>query len=423
MKEATDLQPLRRHMEPELPDREVDERWRELDARVRAKPAVPRPRRRVLAASVGGGLALAAAAVATVVLTSTEGRELAEGVTFSSEGGGEATLADGSRIELGEDSVVHARAVEAEQIVVELLEGRSAFEVMPSSREFHVVIGTVRVTVLGTRFTTTQHGDEVTVSVAHGRVRVSRHGQTVATLHRGESWTGPFAASVERASDEVAEEEAPSATGGVELEEARPSSQTSEPHNPEPHAISGESGHRQESRHPRESRGRQPGRGSEPLRERDPRSPSDRRARETGETPSTSAEGNIEPEAPTDVSAMALFREAQTARRGGNPTHAAELLSQLLERFPGSGVSGTAAMELGRIRMDVQGNLRGAARAFERALAIGGGAYLEDALARLAIAYGRLGDSRCARVRDRYLAAYSGGVHRDEVAAVCGGER
>jgi TolA-binding protein len=122
-----------------------------------------------------------------------------------------------------------------------------------------------------------------------------------------------------------------------------------------------------------------------------------------------------------DTDARALFEEARRLWRDGNTRAAADAYQALLHEHPRDARAGLAAFELGRLRMDRLGDLRGAVEAFERAVALAPGAELrEDALARLAGASAGAGDrAGCARARDRYLAEYPGGVHRRTVAAVC----
>ncbi|MDE1150403.1 MAG: FecR domain-containing protein [Azospirillaceae bacterium] len=81
-------------------------------------------------------------------------------------------LADGSTVELGPDSAI---AIDYGQggRRVRLLAGQAMFEVRPDpARPFRVTAGDVTTTVLGTGFDVRMIGDETSVAVRHGRVRV-----------------------------------------------------------------------------------------------------------------------------------------------------------------------------------------------------------------------------------------------------------
>ena len=101
---------------------------------------------------------------------------------------------------------------------------------------------------------------------------------------------------------------------------------------------------------------------------------------------------------------------------------AAEKYQELLDNHPRDPRAGLAAFELGRLRMDRLGDMRGAMQALEQAVALAPGAeFREDALARLVAASAGAHDGPgCTKARDRYLAAYPTGVHRRTVAAACG---
>jgi len=132
---------------------------------------------------------------------------------------------------------------------------------------------------------------------------------------------------------------------------------------------------------------------------------------------------SLSPPAPSaaPASARELLDQANWARRSGQTRDAAQAYETLLRRFPNDGRAGLAAFELGRLRMDSLADFAGAAQALERAVALApGSAFREDALARLTLAYTRLGrHADCARARSRYLTSYPNGVHKDAVSARC----
>jgi len=117
--------------------------------------------------------------------------------------------------------------------------------------------------------------------------------------------------------------------------------------------------------------------------------------------------------------ARELFEQARSLWRAGRIDAAAQTYQTLLANHPRDARAGLAAFELGRLRMDRLGDMPGAVRALEQAVALAPGAELrEDALARLAAASAAAHDrSVCKRARDRYLADYPGGVHHRTVDA------
>lgn len=119
------------------------------------------------------------------------------------------------------------------------------------------------------------------------------------------------------------------------------------------------------------------------------------------------------------ASAGELFESAREARRQGRDAEAAAAYAELLRRHPRDGHAGLAAFELARIRMDVEGDPRGAIEPLERA--IDARVFREDAMARLVRAYDESGmQSRCEAARGRYLEAYPEGVHVRSVQGACG---
>jgi transmembrane sensor len=125
---------------------------------------------------------------------------------------------------------------------------------------------------------------------------------------------------------------------------------------------------------------------------------------------------------PAVPDARELFEQARSLWRAGRIDAAAQTYQTLLGSFPRDPRAGLAAFELGRLRMDRLGDMPGAVRALEQAVALAPGAELrEDALARLVAASAAAHDrSVCRRARDRYLADYAGGVHHRTVdATIC----
>lgn len=123
---------------------------------------------------------------------------------------------------------------------------------------------------------------------------------------------------------------------------------------------------------------------------------------------------------PAGPSADELFAEAAEARRSGNAREAARLYGRLVARFPQDERAALASFELGRIRLDQLGDPRGAASAFQRALALGGGPFAQDARARLVEAYDAAGDTAaCERSKASYLRRHPSGRHVVDVTRAC----
>jgi transmembrane sensor len=91
-------------------------------------------------------------------------------------------LADGSQITLAPvtriDVSLHLRTRR-----VTLHDGRALFAVAAGYGPFDVAAGATAIRVVGTRFDVSRSGDDVTVAVAEGRVRVSGRQQPPALLH------------------------------------------------------------------------------------------------------------------------------------------------------------------------------------------------------------------------------------------------
>ncbi|HSZ81313.1 MAG TPA: FecR domain-containing protein [Polyangia bacterium] len=125
--------------------------------------------------------------------------------------------------------------------------------------------------------------------------------------------------------------------------------------------------------------------------------------------------------AETSESPRALLARAEAARAANDPRAAARLFDALRARHRDDPRAGLAAFELGRLRLDRLDDPRGAAEAFNDAIAVAPDApFCEDAQARLVEAYDASHDrARCLEARAAYLLRYPRGVHRDKIAARC----
>ena len=145
---------------------------------------------------------------------------------------------------------------------------------------------------------------------------------------------------------------------------------------------------------------------------------------ETAAEPAPPEDVDIEPREPharrLTVTPDTLFQQAGDARRAGDAREAARLYGRLVGRFPRNDRAPLAAFELGRIRLDQLGDPRGAAAAFQKALALGGGPFSQDARARLVEAHAKAGnDAGCRRAQEGYLSRYPRGRHTDDVTRAC----
>lgn len=310
-------------------------------------PAVESARRRTRLFAFGLALAAAAALLLFVLLRSgATTLELADGSV--------ATLDDGARVvpELVSDDRVELRQVS----------GSASYDVVPRpSRTFVVLVGDVRVEVLGTSFRVEwleDTGDDaIRVAVTRGRVKVTRGART-AVLTAGEelTWKGAPPAELPAATTAAVVVEPPSAS------EATP-----------PDA---------------------------PVEEPTPASSSAAAAR-----PSAASK----PEPPT---AAELFRQADDARASDNDAVALKLLQSLLELHPKDNRVTMARFTIGRIEAR-RGNVQAAARAFESC----GAALSGEALAEAALLRAGAGESAAAaELARRYLELYPLGARAKEMA-------
>jgi outer membrane protein assembly factor BamD (BamD/ComL family) len=120
-------------------------------------------------------------------------------------------------------------------------------------------------------------------------------------------------------------------------------------------------------------------------------------------------------------SARVLLEDAQVEWRAGRMTAAAALYEEVLAHHAGDPRAALAALELGRIQMDHLANPGAAVVSLNHALKLGPRAsFREDALARLAQAYARLGrGAECRRARDAYAREYASGIHAATVSKLC----
>jgi len=340
---------------------DADGAWRALQTRMRGRQR--RVRRAWFAIP---GFALAAAGMFLLLSTThrTLDRSMEVGGTFESAGTEVAlSLPDGIQVELDRQSRVRLQTVTPEEIRVALGKGSARFDVEPRRpRRFVVDADDVEVKVVGTRF------------------RVTR---------------------IEAGGDDVARIEVAIDRGIVEVRERR---QDAEPHRLHagerfsmPAIATGETSAAGPP-------AQEPAAGATVVRTR----PTHVEAMHASRPPST-------------TSARQLLEHAQVEWRAGHMAEAAASYEQVLAQHASDPRAALAALELGRIQMDHLANPAAAIVSLEQALKLGPRAsFREDALARLARGYARLGRTAdCRRARDAYAREYANGIHAAAVSRLC----
>lgn len=153
-----------------------------------ATPAASARRTWLLAAS--GFAVAAAAAIGVVKLVSPATEAPAPLHVATGDGAARAPIGVGSELEVGPQSEVVATGDDTRGVVVVLERGWVTCDVAPRAGRppFVVQAGDVRVRVVGTKFRVERQGrSDVRVLVTHGRVEVSRGGETHVVTD-GEVW-------------------------------------------------------------------------------------------------------------------------------------------------------------------------------------------------------------------------------------------
>jgi transmembrane sensor len=316
-----------------------------------------------LTRSVAGPLRLADGSPMPSALEATHAQ------TFRFDDGSELELAPGSRVDLLDTT--------PENVRLALRGGHVIFRVRPHGpRRWEVECGPLSVEVVGTVFSVVRDAERVQVSVERGAVLVrgSRVPDHVQRLGAGQSLAvGPevevpveLTEEVEAAEPEVAPEHPPASNipRGARAEGWRE------------HLAAGRYDEAFEAL------------GSEGL------------ARETERAQ------RVED----------LMRLADLARLSGHPDDALLPLERIVDRHPHSRSAAIAAYTLGRLRLERLGDPGGAAVVFERSLAMGLPAALQEpARARLVRALRADGDPRMEDAGRRYLELYPDGASADVI--------
>ncbi|HYP78559.1 MAG TPA: FecR domain-containing protein [Polyangiaceae bacterium] len=306
--------------------------------------------------------------------------------TISSHQPGSVSFEDGSRVELGPETLIDLLQNTDRSLVFALRNGRARFNVVPGGpRDWRIECGPLSVEVVGTIFSVERLPASVRVQVERGRVLVTGQGvpDRVARLSADESLVAPIeplasaptrALAGPPASAARSTAEPTSLPNPVTSHESRADDSTAHAHRPQsPESTLG----------PRNA-------GS-----------------------SVAALPSAAPDA-VDV----LLQRADLAQRAGAPAQAASILQRLLEEHPHDGRVTLAQFTLGRLYLDSLGEPGQAAKYLTKALAGGIPAALaEDAQARLVQALARSGNSDgAADAAAQYRARYPTGRHLQDVA-------
>jgi TolA-binding protein len=352
----------------DLTERELTEQWERIEGRLAPKSPARTFRLAAALALVLGVAVFALVAVVhkRAVPSAWDGAILDSGADHVS-----VALGDGSRIELMPASRVAVVEGSPHAVRLDVRKGSAHFDVTHvPGRTFFVKSGSVTIRVVGTRFSVTTAplpgGQRITVAVDEGVVEAeSGPGAEPTRVRAGETWS---------------------------------TVQTTEPTATKPEVV------------PRPASSETPGaKATEP-------------SASVGAVEHRAGAASPEHAAKTEPTAQELFESANAARQAGDARDAAASYEALLHRHPTDARAGLAAFELGRLKMDQLGDTRGAVAALQSAVATApSSGFREDALARLARAYGTLGKvESCERMRSAYLASYPNGVHASAVRQACG---
>jgi transmembrane sensor len=376
--------PLARLFAQHLPEQTVHRLWLRIG---RAELGRPRGRTMLLAYTASALFCLLLAAAAhffprpgSLRLASRE--KLPTAIT--SRDPSSVALDDGSRVELGPETLLDVLQSTDRAFVLALRTGRARFSVVPGGpRAWRIECGPVSVDVVGTVFSVERSSAVVRVQVERGRVLVTGQGvpDRVARLSANESLVVPIGAALPVMS-------AASPAASVVPLPSEPASA------PAADASSASFSNRSATVARRLG-------GAEPS--------------SAGRLPKPSAP--VPPDPPIADGADVLLQRADMAQRAGAPTQAASLLQRLLTEHPHDARVPLAQFTLGRLYLDSLGEPGQAASYFAKALAGGIPEVLaEDAQARLVQALARSGNTaRAANAAARYQERFPTGRHLQEV--------
>jgi transmembrane sensor len=284
------------------------------------------------------------------------------------------TLPDGSRIQLGAGSRLVIDEYRGHGVQLSLKKGQASFDVThQTARTFRVLAGDFEISVVGTRFAVALGSDteagRVTVKVTEGKVSIrDKHSAPhEEILAAGQLWS-------------AAENTVPNSTPSADV----------------------------------------------PLENRDRASESPADAPSEASYPSKGPSLTSSEHAPVDVKssehrAKELFASAEHARLNGNLRESADAFNRLRKTFRSDRRAGLAAFQLGRVRMDIFGDITGSIEALNDAISLSPSAsFREDAEARLVQLYNQQGNQNaCRKAKANYLDRYPRGTANDVVSRLC----
>jgi len=377
-----------------------DERLRRGRVALERAAARQRMTRQAVAAS---GAALVAAAAITMAFTWPRGEgDLLAGfspiglsvsdIEMDADVPGALHFHDGSMaIPLDTDTAMATSLDEPNRAGLELLGGSARFDVVPRpSRSFDVQVGTVRVSVLGTRFDVRRQARHVMVHVQRGRVRVQwLGGERILTA----SQSGVFPLELPVAGADAGAADEPETVVPEEAVMEFDLDFTLDP----PEELLGEEGGDTE----RDGSAARPG----------PRDWRTLARAGSYDDAYEASRGVTVGDSMTD-----LMLAADTARLTGHLAEAVVHLQRAIGLHPSDRRAHLAAFTLGRVQLQ-QGQPANAARAFLRAQQLDtGGVMREAALAREVQALARAGNRDAARRRAQaYLTQFPTGRHAGSV--------
>ena len=283
------------------------------------------------------------------------------------------TLPDGSHVELSPSSRLVIDEYSQARVLLTLEKGKAAFQVAHQTRRpFDIHAADVDVSVIGTRFVVAlgqaTAPSTVTVQVEQGKVTVRNRGASPddRILAAGQSWTsGSDSSSAPPKSPDVA---------------TPPDEHASEPPGPETASPAESSG----AAHPA------PG------------------------SMATAVKSSSE-------SPKELFELAEMSRINGKLRDSADALNRLRRTYRSDPRAGLAAFELGRMRMDIFGDLSGSVDALRDAIQLSPSAsFREDAESRLVQLYNRQGNfTACQAAKSEYLNHFPHGAANKVVSRLC----
>jgi len=370
--------PASRYVVPELSRGRVDAQWDHIAKALDARGGRGATRRWRALAGALAALCLAAGVWFWRAGSAEVPSVWAGALVTSDDAPVNFTLAEGTLIELDPRSEVELLSSRPGSVKLRVRSGSARFDVAKRrARKFSVELGEVEVLVTGTQFRVRRSpsagGEKIRVDVEEGTVEVQRAGAARVTLSEGEHWS-TFVTRPQTAAA-PSPEQLPDGAGALALED-------------------------------------QDDGDAEGAEGRDDSNPGARKL---------SRRARRRARAQQEAAALLLFEQGNAARRLGRVREAAEIYAELVNDYPRDRRAALSAFELGRIRMDSLGDVKGAAEAFERALGLDARrAFAEDALARLVLAHEALADRKsCESARNRYLARYPDGVHAQHVASRC----